>query len=436
MYNIEVEDLHTYVAEGFVVHNCQHLTRDSIWDRALAQFPNARGLGVSGTPVRADGKGLGRHADGVMDALVLGPTWRDLIEQGHLLDYRIFSPTSDLNLADVKVSTATGDFAQPGLREATRKSSVTGDIVESYLKFTPGKRGITFCVSVELAADTAARFREAGVPAEALSAATPGPVRAEAIRRFERGDILQLVNVDLFTEGFDAPAAEVVSMGRASMSFPWFAQAFGRPCRPSPGVDIATVIDHVGNVIPRHGVPDAPRVWTLDRRERRARSGPDDILPIRACPKCTRVYERYMPACPYCGHVPVPASRAAPEFVDGDLYELDADVLARLRGLAGKIDERPAYPYGATPEVRGRLDRLHRERGQSQRHLRDQMAWWGGLQRALGRDDREGYRRFYLSFGVDVATAQTLPAREAGVLAERINLALASAGVVTEKEAA
>jgi len=436
VYNIEVEDLHTYVANGIVVHNCHHLVRDSQWDEALAQFPNARGLLVTGTPERADGKGLGRHADGVIDSMVLGPSWRELIERGYLLDYRIAAPESGLDLSTVAVSSSTGDYVKPGLVEATRKSRVTGDIVESYLRIAKGKRGITFCVSVELAEETAQRFREAGVPAECVHAGTPGAVRAEIVRRFERGDVLQMVNVDLFGEGYDCPACDVVSMGRATTSFPWFAQAFGRPCRPHPGQTHAWIIDHVGNVLARHGVPDAPRKWSLDRRERRSRTTAEAAVPIRACVACAMVYERYLAECPYCGHVPVPASRARPEFVDGDLLELDPAVLARLRGeVAARVEKPPAIPYGATTEVQHAILNRHARGVRVQQHLREQIAWWAGLQRALGRSDAEGYRRFYLQFGTDAMTAQTLAAKEAGELAERINQTLVSAGVVTENAA-
>lgn len=76
----------------WVQDEAHHVLADNKWGDACAMFPNARGLGVTATPLRADGKGLGRHADGLMDALVVGTTMRELIERGYLTDYRVFAP--------------------------------------------------------------------------------------------------------------------------------------------------------------------------------------------------------------------------------------------------------------------------------------------------------------------------------------------------------
>lgn len=404
----------------WVCDEAHHLGRGLKWHRAVEMFPNARGLGVTATPLRADGKGLGRHADGVMDAMVVGPSMRWLIEQGYLTDYRIFAPPSDFNRGAVEVSESTGEMKPVSLVKETKRSGILGDVVQSYLRIAPGKLGVTFAVNVKLAGETAARFRAAGVPAEVVSAETPELIRAEILRRFARRELLQLVNVDLFSEGFDLPALEVVSMARATESYSWYAQAFGRALRPMEDKGPAIIIDHVGNVL-RHGLPDAPRAWTLDRRERKSRSKPaDDVMPVRACPACTGVYERIYRQCPYCGHAPEPASRSAPEQVDGDLHELDPSVLARLRGDAARIDADPVFPRDATWPVRAAISKRHDERRDAQKRLRSVIAWWAGWQNSLGRSDAEGYRRFFYSFGVDVATAQTSGRPEAEELMERI----------------
>ena len=412
----------------WVTDEAAHLLRANKWGKGIGAFPNARGLGVTATPCRADGKGLGRHADGVMDAMVVGPSMRWLINGGFLTDYRIFAPPSDFDRSAVAVSETTGDFNPQALVAATKKSHILGDVVESYLRIAPGKLGVTFAVNVELAGETAARFRAAGVPAEVVSADTPELIRAAILRRFARREILQLVNVDLFSEGFDLPALEVVSMARATESYGWYAQAFGRALRPLDGKQGAIIIDHVGNVL-RHGLPDAPRKWSLDRRERKSRGKPDDVIPVRVCPACTGVYERIYRECPYCGHVPEPASRSLPECVDGDLHELDPTVLARLRGEAAQLDADPRFPRDAAWPVRAAIAKRHGERRDAQQHLRSMIAWWAGWQNALGRSDSEGYRRFFHSFGVDVATAQTLGRPEAEALSGRIEDQLARNGV-------
>lgn len=397
-----------------------HLIVDNKWGDAVAMFPNARGLGVTATPMRADGKGLGRHADGVADTMIVGPSMRELIQAGYLTDYRIFAPPSDLDLSQVTL-TASGDYSPPKLKQARQRSHITGDIVQHYLRIAGGKLGVTFDVDVESAVETAAAYRAAGVPAEVITGESPAEVRAALLRRFRQREILQIVSVDILSEGFDLPAIEVVSMGRPTQSYGLFAQQFGRSLRPLAGKDRAIIIDHVGNTL-RHGLPDAPRTWSLDRRERRSRSTPTDVMPTRTClnPECLGVYERCYVQCPYCGHVPEPAGRASPAQVDGDLFELDESVLSALRGEIRRIEDIPLIPTNATPEVAGAIRKRHWERQQAQVTLRNSIALWAGWQRDKGRDERETLRRFFLQFGIDVATAQTLGAREAAGLAETI----------------
>lgn len=436
-----------------------HVLKANKWGLAAALFPNARGMFPTATPLRADGKGLGRHADGLVDAMLLAPSMRDIINMGYLTDYRIFAPPSDLDLTQVALSQATGDYNADQLRKAVHKSHITGDVVAHYLKLAPGKLGVTFAVDVEAATEIAAAFRAAGVPAEVVSAKTPDALRAQILRRFKAREVMQLVNVDLFGEGFDLPAIEVVSFARPTESFALFSQQFGRALRlmltkeelrgydllsdagrraviAASGKPVAFIIDHVNNVL-RHGLPDARREWSLDRRERKS-GGKSDAIPLRVCinENCMQPYERIYKCCPYCGHYPPPPSRSAPEFVDGDLLELDAETLAALRGEIARIDGDAVIPYGAKPEVVGAVKRRHWERREAQGALRNVIAWWAGLETAQGRGESESYRRFYHKFGVDVANAQTLNAREAGELAERVGAELAKNGIDGRVDAA
>lgn len=416
----------------WIQDEAHHVLTGNKWGKACNLFPNARGLGVTATPTRADGKGLGRHADGLMDAMVVGPSMRELIQRGYLTEYRIFAPPSDIDLSTVGL-TASGDYSPPQLRVARRKSHITGDVVRTYAKIAAGKLGVTFDVDIESASDTAAAYNAAGFPAEVVTSKTPDALRAQILRRFRNREILQLVNVDLFGEGFDLPAIEVVSFARPTQSYGLYVQQFGRACRIMDGKTHALIIDHVGNVM-RHGLPDARREWTLDRRERRGRSAPTDAIPVRTClnTECMGVYERVLPACPYCGTVPVPQGRSTPEQVDGDLTELDPAVLAAMRGEINRVDGDPRVPSGVAPEVAGAIHKRHHERQSAQAGLRSAIALWAGWQRALGRGDPENYKRFWFTFGTDVATAQTLGAREATELAQRIQQVLNQHGITAQ----
>jgi DNA repair protein RadD len=409
----------------WVTDEAHHISKGNKWFNAVKLFPNAKGLGVTATPLRADGRGLGSHNDGVFDVMVEGPTMRELITMGYLTDYRIFVPPSDLDLTNVPTSTTTGDFNPNKLKVAVRKSRVIGDVVSHYIKLANGKLGVTFATDVQTATDIATQYNALGVPAAVVTAKTPDAERVAILRKFRNRELLQLVNVDLFGEGFDLPAIEVVSMARPTASFNLFVQQFGRACRLMDGKLYALIIDHVGNV-KRHGLPDAPQVWTLDRREnRRGQKGPS--IPVTSCPQCTAAYEKIHKFCPFCGYVPLIAERSKPEFVEGDLTELDPSTLADMRGEVEQVDMHPELYREQlinkhTPRV-GVLTHVkrHIKRQEMQRALRMSIAWWGAYQRKLKRSDSESYRRFYFKFGIDVLSAQALNFKDAETLATRIN---------------
>lgn len=409
----------------WVLDEGHHLLEENKWGEAVRMFPNAYGLGVTATPERADGKGLGRHADGVFDSLITGPSMRDLIRMDYLTDYRIFSPKSDIDLSDVPVSQSTGDYSQQKLIKAARRSHIVGDVVTHYLRHAPGQLGITFVTDVETAVNMAAKFNAAGVAAAAVSAKTPDKERTALVRRFRKGELLQLVNVDLFGEGFDLPAIQVISMARPTNSYGLYVQQFGRGLRPlaAIGKTHAIIIDHVDNVVRHNGPPDQPRHFTLDARERSKRKKRDpDAIPWRACSNCTRPYEAIYKECPYCGHPWVSERRDGPVYVDGDLVELDAETLAAMRGEIARIDEDPRalrarmLAANMSPAAAYGAEKNSRERQAAQRSLRQLIELWAGRQHSLGRDPSEVYRRFFFRYGVDVASAQTLGRADANNL--------------------
>lgn len=402
-----------------------HVLTSNKWGKAAEMFPRAKGLGVTATPLRADGKGLGRDYDGLFDDMVIGPNMRELIRRGFLTEYRIFAPPSDYQRPDT--IGGSGDFTMTNMKKATKQSHIVGDIVAHYVKIAMGKPGVTFVPDVETAHDVAAQFCSAGVPAVAVSAKTPDRERIDCINRFKRGELRQLVNVDLFGEGFDLPAIEVVSMGRPTESYGLYVQQFGRALRLLDGKTHGIIIDHVGNVA-RHGLPDAPRDWSLERRERRSKDTPSDVIPTWVCRECVGVWECFIKICPNCGAgKPLPAVRSGPEFVDGDLTELDPAALAEMRGEIDKID-MPEEDYRLEVVRRGvpligqnALVRKHQINQAAQAELRQGIALWAGHRRAEQTPDAVSYMKFYHRYGLDVMSAQALKATEAHALLTKIN---------------
>lgn len=406
-----------------------HATKKSkTWGGVLTPLLNAgaRGLGPTATPCRADGQGLSRETDGYADVIVEGPSMRWLIDNGYLSQYKIYCPPTDLRLDNVETSKTTGDYKEKELKAEIGRSHIVGDIVSHYLKICPGKRGITFTVGVDTAEEVAEEYRKRGVPAIALSGRNADEERVQAIRDLKSGKILQIVNDSLIGEGVDIPAVEVVSFARPTQSYALYAQMFGRALRPFEGKSHAIIIDAVSNVM-RHGLPDAPREWSLDRRERR--TGKSEPSTVRVCTACAAVYERFRDACPDCGEpVPKPAQRSGPEFVDGDLYELDPDVLAQMRNevvgaretpeaMRDRLTGRYMPQAGVISEVRKQIKRLD-----ALVKLDLKLAEWAGYRRAEGLSDSEIFRKFYLTYGVSWLEAQALKAADADKLRERIGL--------------
>jgi DNA repair protein RadD len=401
-----------------------HFLLDNKWGRGIKLFTRARGLLVTATPTRADGKGLGRHADGVADAMACGPTMRELIDIGALTDYEIAIPESDFQI-DENDLPPSGDFTPRKMREASKKSHIVGDVVVEYSRRAYGKRAICFATDVETAGEIAQRFNDAGIPSASVSAETPTEVRDSFVKKFRDGRLWVLVNVDLFGEGFDVPACEVVIMARPTASLAVYLQQFGRALRPMLGKLFGLIIDHVSNY-KRHGLPDKPHYWTLDRREKRGKRERDpEEIELTPCKNCSRPMERIALVCPACGH-PVevtPQQRMSIEQIDGDLMLLDRAKLEEMRKAI--MLPSPAAVGTAAHAVAGRAagaGAVNRqiERIQMQQRLQAAIDQWAGIQRARGRPDQETYRRFYVTTGIDTMTALTLPRVDMEKLAERV----------------
>ena len=423
----------------WIIDEAHHVTQDNEWGRAVQLMPEqANGFLVTATPLRADGVGLGRWCGGVADKMVIGPTMRHLINKDRLTDFKIYAPEQVIKMVEQDLG-STGDYKQNRLKAVAEEAAdeIVGDIVENYLRYAPGKRGVTFVTDISIAVQTAKKFNDAGVPAEVITSKTPDDFRVQSLKKFRAGQLLQLINVDLFTEGFDVPAIEVVSMARPTMSWALFIQQFGRALRKLPGKERAIIIDHVGNVIKMvglYGRPDEFNDYTLEGNQTRTKDPSDQAVPMTVCKNkalpCLQPYERYLSSCPYCGYRPVIADRSEPEFVDGDLTELDLNTLIALQEKVDEID-KPVEQYNAELLAKN-VPWVGRE-GHTNRHIRNQtaqaalresIAYWAGFQRQLGRSDSEGYRRFYHAFNIDVMNAKALKEKEAHQLAIKINHAI------------
>lgn len=256
---------------------------------------------------------------------------------------------------------------------------------------------------------------------------TDPAARMSIFARLESGALKIVVAVDVISEGTDIPAVGAIIFARATASLSLYLQMVGRGLRLADGVEYCILIDHVGNALRHRGGPDTPRTWSLSRRDKKA-SAARDAIPLRVClnVECMQPYEKHLDACPYCGQpVPEPESKGPPEAVEGVLAFMDDETMARLRGeMPASVEEysRAQYASGLPGRFAGANVKRHRERLETLEVLRDAMAMWAGPRHAAGRSDAEIQREFFLTFNVDVLTAQALPRDEAAKLKERIDV--------------
>jgi DNA repair protein RadD len=412
--------------ELWITDEAHHCLIDNMWGKVLALFPKALGLGFTATPARTDRKSLARSQGGVFDVMVKGVTARQLIDEGHICDYRIIAPPSSIDRTAIKIG-STGDFTQAGLADAKDRSTITGDCVASYTRYTPGEQAIVFAVDVRHADELCAAYAAAGVSAQSVSAKTPRAVRKALMDKFERKVFQVLVNVDLFGEGLNVEGITVVIMARPTQSFVLYVQQFFRALTKSEGKNLGTIIDHAGNVGhfgKFYGLPDTYNRWRLESDEGGRRKPRDpEVIPVTTCgnvPDCGRAYEAVMPRCPFCGFKPEPSERGRPDQVEGDLVELDLETLRALRGEAERIIGAPQVPMNLPSHAATALRRKWNSRAEAQVALREAMSIWSGIWHNRGASDSEIQRRFFYRFGVDMATAQTLNAADAEDLRVRI----------------
>lgn len=321
------------------IDECHHATATS-YLKTIAACPKAFVIGLTATPSRTDGRGLGD----VFEEIVDGPSVGELIERGFLSKYRVIAPREAMDVSSVHIR--GGDFARGELSVAMDKRAIIGDAVEHYKKYVAPKSCLVYCVSRMHAQHVTEGYRDAGIDARYVAGDTEKSERVRIIRGFKAGRIPVIVSVDLFGEGLDCPGLTAVQLLRPTQSLGLHLQQIGRALRVEPGKDCAIILDHVGNTW-RHGLPDDEREWSLEGRKKQKKKAADDAGPnIRHCEKCFAVF-RAAPTCPVCGHEIEVKGREVEE-VDGELLEVDPEEHRQRRQQTAAQRRRKAQERAAT----------------------------------------------------------------------------------------
>ena len=298
-----------------------HLSIADTRKAIIQAYPDAIVIGLTATPARADGRGLGE----IYEDLVEGANIRLLTEDGYLVPVRYFAP-SEPDLAGVKLN-KDGDYVERQLSGRMNQPTLVGDIVANWIRLANGRSTVVFCVDRKHSRHVCDEFQSVGVKAEHLDGETPTAERADILRRVASGEITVLCNVFVATYGLDIPRLSVAVLARPTRSIALYLQTCGRILRPFPGKTDALVIDHSG-AVKDHGFVDGYVPWSLDAdttiRERKEASQKEKGEPKEiVCHNCSTVF-RGRRSCPGCGMQIVPESRAIPTH-EADLEEIKAE---------------------------------------------------------------------------------------------------------------
>lgn len=299
---IQVASIQTFLARDcawldptMVVFDESQFAAASEYQKLLTSYPKAIRIGLTATPERGDGVGLGAH----FDCIVVATTIREATELGYLVPL---------------------DIAWPG--RALGTNEIAQRPVDAYLEHATGRQAVVFAPHLKASAQYAQEFRDAGISAAVVTGEmTPG-IREQILLEYDAGRIRALCNCGVLTIGWDSPRTGVCILARGCGSPGLYIQIVGRCLRPYPGKDRALLVDLRG-VVAVHGRPDEDRVYSLvGKGIRRA----VEVGPERFCLVCGALLEASLLACPDCGKErPAPLM---PEVTGDSLRVLAKDVLA------------------------------------------------------------------------------------------------------------
>jgi len=324
-------------ADLVIVDEAHHALAESYREIAR-RYPDATLLGLTATPCRGDGRGLGSDFQGLIE----GPQVRELIKSTVLVPTRVYAPC-DPDLKGVK--TTAGDYNLSQLAARMDQTGLVGDIVTNWHKFGERRRTICFATSVEHSVHIRNEFVASGVRCEHLDGGTPEDEREETLRRLASGELEVVTNCAILSEGWDQPEVAAIILARPTKSFQLYRQMVGRVIRACPAIGKrdAVVLDHADATF-RHGFVEDDVDWALepDKKVRNPKheARPIDIATSKKVVECAQCNALRVAgsACANCGFMP---QRRAQSFAcdDGELALVTAGkARARVYTQEEKID--------------------------------------------------------------------------------------------------
>jgi superfamily II DNA or RNA helicase len=286
-------------AHLLIIDEAHHVVART-YQKIIEAYPDAIIIGLTATPCRGDGRGLGNF----FEVMIECPQVAKLIELGFLVKSRVYAPV-DPNLRGVE--TRQGDYVVSQLADRMDKPKLIGDIIENWHKHGEGRKTVVFACDVAHSLHLRDEFVRAGVKAEHIDGSTPKDERDATLARLASGEITVVANCMVLTEGWDMPEVGCCVLARPTKQMGLYRQMIGRVLRPAPGKEYAIVLDHSGAVF-RHGLPEDHVDWTLDAGKRASSPGHEkrqskSSTSLLECSQCGSVRTGGQP-CPCCGFLP------------------------------------------------------------------------------------------------------------------------------------
>ena len=236
-------------------HHALAVSYKKLWD----MYPDAKRLGVTATPWRMNHQSF---CD-LFDKLVLSMPVKDFIKQGYLSPYKYYSLKGDSKIQktiDGIELDRFGEYKESSMEEKMDIGSIRAQLLDSYLSYAEGKKGIIYAINIVHAKHICKEYEEAGYKAVSIDSKTKATVRKDLVDKFKRGEIDIIVNVDIFSEGFDCPDIEFIQLARPTRSLVKYLQQVGRGLRQTENKEHCVILDNVG-MYSRFNLPDARRHW-------------------------------------------------------------------------------------------------------------------------------------------------------------------------------
>ena len=371
------------LADVLFVDECHRALAKTYRDIAK-HYPAAIHLGLTATPFRANGDGLGD----VYDDLVVVASPQQLIDQGYLVEPRVFTVPRRAMPDLSAVRTRRGDYEQRGLAAAVNTKALVGNMVKHWMQHARGLRTVAFAVSVAHSRHITGQFRKAGVAAEHLDGTMALAERDAVLKRLDAGATTVVSCAMVLAEGWDQPSVKCAILARPTKSTGLYLQQAGRILRPWGG-EQAIILDHSGCAL-EHGLPQDDRAFTLEGTSKA--SGRSPSAPVRTCPGCFAVLPPGTLGCPECGES-LGHRREVPVEREGTLVEMVPEEIKRreferLRSTAEERGYGPDWVYRCYGEMFGEEPPrapLHRELSRVDRSiLRDKLRGAARAGKAIG----------------------------------------------------